>query len=105
HDLEPGALQRAAAGRGDLERVLAGDGQPPPGPELRVDEHRQVRPAERADQAGQPDRVVEVAVAADDRLDTGRVAAEPAQVAHTAVRGHPGVEQQLPHLAALADLD
>ena len=102
-DAEACVFQRAAAGGGQLER-LAGNGQAPPGPELGVDQHRQVRPAELADQAGQPGGVVEVAMAADDRLDAGRILAQAAQVAGAPVGGHPGVEQQPAHPAALADL-
>src|SRR5262249_15001808 len=58
----------AAGGRGAL-RVAAGEGQPAPAPEVGVDEHREVDPAEPPDQAVQPGGVVEVAVAADDGLE------------------------------------
>jgi len=50
-----------------------------------VDQHRQVRPAQLAGQAGQPGGVVEVAVTADDRLDICRILTQPAQVAGAAV--------------------
>ena len=104
-DVKARFVQGAAAGGGQLERLTAGDGQAPPGPELGVDQHRQVRPAQPGDEPGQPGGVVEVAVAAHDRLDAGGIAAQAAQVVGAAVRGHAGVEQQPPHLAALAHLD
>jgi hypothetical protein len=103
-DVEAGVFQRAPAGSGELERLAAGNGQPPPGPELGVDQHRQVRPAELADQAGQPGGVIEVAVAADDRLDNCRTLAQAAQVAGAPAGRDPGVEQQPADPAALADL-
>jgi hypothetical protein len=43
-----------------------------------VDQHPHPRPAEPA---GQPGGVVEVAMAADDRLDADRILAQAAQVA------------------------
>ena len=50
--LKASLFQRASAGRGHFERLSAGNGQPPPGPELRVDQHWHVRAAELADEAG-----------------------------------------------------
>ena len=92
-DAEAGVFQRAAAGGGQLERLAAWDGQAPPSPELGVDQHRQV-PGRAADEAGQPGGVVEVAVAADDRLDVCRILAQAAQVAGAPVGRDPGVKQQ-----------
>jgi hypothetical protein len=45
-----------------------------------VDQHRQVRPAQLADEAGQSGGVVEVAVTADDRLDICRILFQAAQI-------------------------
>jgi hypothetical protein len=86
-------------------RLVAGSSNgSPPGPELGVDQYREVRPAELADQAGQPGGVIEVAVAADDRLDNCRILAQAAQVASAPAGRDPGVEQQPADPAALADL-
>ena len=48
--------------------------------------------------------MVEVAVAAYDGLDIGRILTQAAQVADAPGRRDPGVEQQAAHPAALADL-
>jgi hypothetical protein len=52
-----------------IARVAAWDGQPPLTPEVGVDEHREADSPQSPDQAVESGSVVEVAVAADDRLD------------------------------------
>ena len=68
-DLETSVDERPAARGGDFLRVAPWDGQPAPSPEVRVDEHGEVGSAEPPDQAVESGGVIEVAVAADDRLD------------------------------------
>src|ERR1017187_8852436 len=75
------------------------------GPDLGVDDNGHAGRPEPADEPGQPGRVVEVTVAADDHLDVSRVAPEAAQVVGAAGRSEPGVEQQPAGGIALADLD
>src|SRR4029077_13971820 len=68
-DVETRPDQGAAAGGGDLPRFAAGQLQAAAAPEVRVDQHRQVDPADRADQPVDAGGVIEVAVAAHDGLD------------------------------------
>src|SRR5918994_3926167 len=103
-DVEARVLECPATGGGQFERISTRDRDPPPGPELRVDEHGQSGGAEPIDQARQPGGVVEVAVAAHDHLDVTRVSAESPQVVHAAVGSEAGVEQQSVDAVALADL-
>jgi hypothetical protein len=90
-----------------LPRLPAGQRDPPPVPELRVHQHRQVSaPAERPAEPVQAGGVVEVTVRADHRLDRVRRELEPAHVLDHAVRADAGVEQQPVHAAVLElDLD
>ena len=69
--------QPAPAGRRHLARFPAGQHDPPPPPEVRVDEHRHVHRPEHPGQPVEPGGVVEMTVAADDDLDVraGRAAA------------------------------
>src|SRR6185312_3635417 len=54
NDLEPGAAERLAAGGGYLARIRSWYDDPSASPEVRVDDHWQVGPAERPGQAIQP---------------------------------------------------
>ena len=59
-----------------------------------MDQHRQVRPTEAADQTVETAGMVEVAVAQDDRLQVAGIDLETAHVLHHPVRADAAVEQQ-----------
>src|SRR5205823_9615422 len=103
-DLEPGANECWPARRWQFEGVEPRDGDAASGPELRVDQDRQVGAPETVDEPGQTGRMVEVTMAAHDHLDVGRVAAQPSQILDTTVGRHPRVEQQLADDLAPPDL-
>src|SRR6185312_15186676 len=103
-DVEPGVLQRAAAGGRKQNRLATGNGQTALRPELGMDDHRHVAAAEPVHQTRQSGRVVEVAVTADNYLDVVDVPAEAPQVLDAAVRREAGVEQHPSDRLALADL-
>jgi hypothetical protein len=65
-----------------------------------MDENGQVHCAQPPDQPVQARQVVEVAVAADDDLDAGRVDVKAAHVLHDTVGACPGIEKD-PVLAAV----
>ena len=93
-DVEAALLQGATARGGHVDRPRTGDGDAALGPELRVEDHRQVIATEPSDQTGQPRGVIEVAVAAYDRLDVASIEPHAVHVVHAAIRCDPGVEQQ-----------
>jgi hypothetical protein len=105
HDVEPGVLQRPPADARDLQRFGAGQHHPAPPPEVRVDEHRHVRPAHRGDQAVDAGGVVEMAVAADDGFDRARIDVQPPHVLDDTARAGTGVEQQPVMAPALVHRD
>src|SRR5580698_9967930 len=72
---------------------------------MRVDQHRQVRPAEHAAQPVDTGGVIEVTVTADDRLDRRRVELQSPEILGYAVRTGAGVEQERVLTAGLADGD
>ena len=74
---------------GQLDRLAAREGDPAPAPELGVDQHRQVRPAQPAHQPVHPGGVVPVAVAQHDDVDVAGREAEPAHVLDQAVGRDP----------------
>jgi hypothetical protein len=93
-DLEAGAFQRRAAGRRKLDRIEPGEADPSAGPELRVDQHREVPAAERFRHALHSRDVVPVAVAQDDRLDIAERQSQPADVFRDAAGCDARIEQQ-----------
>jgi hypothetical protein len=86
--------QGAPAGGRDFQRLAPGQLEAAPAPEVRVDQHRQVRAPDGADQPVDARGVIEVAVAAHDGLDRGRVEPEGAHVLRYAVGAGARVEQE-----------
>ena len=71
-DLKAGALEGAAAGRRQHQRLAARKRESAATPELWMDEHGDVGFAQRPDQPVHAGDVVEVAVAEHDHLDVAR---------------------------------
>ena len=69
NNLEAGAFDGRLAWRRQLERLASREDKAAAAPGFRVQEHRKVRGAERAHEAIHAGRVVEMAVAEDDRLE------------------------------------
>src|SRR3984893_16334311 len=85
HHLKARTDEGPPARRRDLERVAARYRHPAAPPEVGMDEHGQVHCAQPPDQPVQARQVVEVAVAAHDDLDAGRVDVKAAHVLHDTV--------------------
>ena len=104
-DLEAGAEQAGAAGRGYLEGVAAGNQDAASRPEFRMDDGGQVHPSERLHKAVESGCVVEVAVTEDDGLDVLRRELEAAHVLSQSAGSHAGIEENAVLAPALRDGD
>src|SRR5581483_10930917 len=85
--------ERSTASRWDLLRFAARDRHPPPAPEVRVDEYREVHGSQAADQPVEAGGVVELRVATHYCLDGRRVDIEFAHVLRDVVGADSGVEK------------
>ena len=95
--------RRLVVGSSRGSRPGSDDAAPPP--EVRVQQHRHVHAADRPDQAVDTRGVIEVAVAAYDGLDRGRVDVQAAHVLRDAVRAGARVEQEPVLTAGLGHRD
>ncbi len=102
-DLEARALECGAAGRRQLGRLEARDGDAPASPEGGVDEYGKVPSSELLRDSLHPGDVVPVTVAEHDRLDVSRQDLEPAHVLDDTGRRHARVEEDRPLATAGRD--
>nr|CAJ31223.1 hypothetical protein ws7f8_37 [uncultured sulfate-reducing bacterium] len=92
---EAGSADILQAGRGQLERLSPGDGDPPPQPHVGMSEQRR-EGLEIPREPIETDRVVEVAMAEDHGLDCARVHTQRAEIVHQSVDTRAGVEEHRP---------
>ena len=91
-DLEAGARQGGAAGRGQLGRVESRNRDAAATPEVGVDQYRKIASSELLRESLHPGDVVPVTVAQDNCLDVSRQDLQPAHVLGHSGRRHTCVE-------------